>query len=199
MRYDISRREAQEPPAGETIEQLLSARPDLLKDGTYHLDTSHLASTVRFARVLDDPEALAQALDIAQYGRRLHPQYQYPGEEPFLDLYPASIAFFRALLGQQTDAAIKYFSRKADMVSQAQYGTVANEVLIDVLSRVGMHEQALTAFEKRIPADARLMGIAPTLLQLSQRLGSYEHMQRICQQRDDLLGFAAALMRHAKD
>ena len=77
LQRDIERREGQ-PPSQSSVAEIIQARPDLLKDGSYHLDTSHLASTVRFARVLDDPEPLRLALDIAQYGRRLHPQYQYP-------------------------------------------------------------------------------------------------------------------------
>lgn len=194
LKRDVARREGKEPD-DIMIEPILQSRPDLLKDGSYHLDTSHINATVRFARVLDDPALLALALDLALYGRKLHPQYQYPGDEPFLDHYPASVAFFRALLGQQVDAGIRYFSQKADSVDQEHFGLLAVEVLIDLLSRCGRHDQALKAFAERIPPNTRTMGIAPTLLQLSQRLGEYESMQQICKQRDDLLGYAAALLR----
>lgn len=194
LRRDIQQREGNEPE-GKTAEELLSSRPDLLREGSYHLDTSHLASTVRFARVLEDKHCLALALDIAVYGRNLHPQFQYPGEEPFLDLYPASAAFFRALLGQQVDAGIRYFTQKADSVSQNDFGVVAIEVLIDLLSRCGRNEEALEVYAKRLPAGARTMGIAPTLLQLSQRLGKFDRMRDICSQRQDLLGYAAAVLR----
>ncbi|MGN6543726.1 MAG: hypothetical protein ACTHK7_01660 [Aureliella sp.] len=198
LRRDIAQREGQEPPADATIAQLLEARPTLLRDGTYHLDTTHLASTVRFARVLDNPQQLRLALDAAEYGRRLHPQFQYPGEEPFLDLYPSSIAFFRALLGEQVDAGIRYFTQKADSVDRSQYGNIASEVLIDLLSRVGRHEAALQEFAKRMPPDARLMGIAPSMLELSQRLGSFDKMRALCAQRGDLLGYTAALIQPEK-
>ncbi|MCC7334663.1 MAG: hypothetical protein IT422_06185 [Pirellulaceae bacterium] len=194
LRRDIAKREGSEPTEA-TIDELLQSRSDLLRDGSYHLDTSHIGSTVRFARVLDDAEPLRLALDLAHYGRRLHPQYQYPGEEPFLDLYPASVAFYQALLGEQVDSGIRYFTRKADAVDQQQYGTVAMEVLIDLLSRCGRHAEALQAYAKRIPVGARIIGIAPTLLQLSQRLGEYEPMLDICKQRDDLLGYAAAILQ----
>ncbi len=198
LKHDLAKRQGgMKPggePLGETCEQLLSECPELLRDGSYHLDTSHLASTVKFARVLDDPASLQLALDIAIYGRQLHPQYQYPGDEPFLDLYPASAAFFRALLGQQVDSGIRYFMHKADSVDQQTYGLLAVEVLIDLLSRCGRHEEALKTFAKRVPANARTMGISPTLLQLSSRLGNYQIMQDICRQRDDLLGYAAALL-----
>jgi hypothetical protein len=196
LRHDISVREGHEP-AEATVAELLANRPTLLRDGSYHLDTTHLASTVRFARVLDDRRQLQLALDLTQYGRHLHPQFQYPGEEPFLDLYPASAAFFRALLGEQVDAGIRYFTQKADAVDRQQYGNVAVEVLIDLLSRVGRNAQALQEFARRLPPDARLMGIAPSMLELSQRLGSFESMQQLCLQRDDILGYAAALVQPA--
>ncbi|HBE69229.1 MAG TPA: hypothetical protein DDW52_13860 [Planctomycetaceae bacterium] len=195
LRGDIQRREGQ-APSGSTAADLLADRGDLLSDGTYHLDTSHLASTVRFARVLDDTEVLELARDIAYYGSKLHPQFQYPGEEPFLDLYPASLAFFGALLGDRVDAGIRFFQQKADSVPQQDFGVVAVEVLIDLLSRCGRHEEALAAYEKRLPADARTMGIAPTLLQLSQRLGNFDKMQSISRDRGDLLGFVAATLQN---
>lgn len=194
LRGDIERRDGT-PPSELTADALLDARPELLRDGTYHLDTSHIASTVRFARVLDDRESIALALDICAYGRRLHPQFQYPGEEPFLDLYLASSAFFKALLGEQVDAGVRYFSQKADSLNQAEFGTVAVEVLIDLLSRCGRHEDALAAYHKRLPPGSRTMGIAPSLLQLSQRFGRFEPMSDICKQRQDLLGYAATKLQ----
>lgn len=197
LKRDIEQRE-EKPVEGRTAEELLKGREDLLRDGSYHLDTSHIASTVRFARVLDKPEVLRLALDISIYGRQLHPQYQYPGEEPFLDLYPASCAFFRALLGQQVESGIRYFVQKADSVDQNQFGTVAVEVLIDLLSRCGKQQEALEAYRKRLTPESRLVGIAPSLLQLSQRLGQYDAMRDICQERDDLLGFAAAALQSQK-
>lgn len=191
---DIERREGKRPTE-TTAEALLVDRGDWLRDGTYHLDTSHLASTVRFARVIDDKEVLRIARDIAVYGSKLHPQFQYPGEEPFLDLYPASLAFFGALLDDRVDAGIRYFQQKSDAVSQQDFGTVAIEVLIDLQSRCGRHDEALKTYEKRLQPGVRTMGIAPTLLQLSQRLGDFRAMRSICKSRNDLLGFAAAALQ----
>ena len=193
LRRDIAKREGKEPTE-QTVEELLKARPDLLRDGSYHLDTSHLASTVRYARVLESPDDLRLALDLTVYGRHLHPQFQYAGEEPFLDLYPSLAAFFRAMLGQQVDQGIRYFAQKADSVDQGQFGTVAVEVLIDLLSRCGRKEEALRAYDKRLPAGNRLLGIAPTMLELSIGIGEFQSMQLICRKRDDLLGYAAALI-----
>ena len=200
LRRDIAKREGKEPTE-QTAEELLKTRPYLMRDGSYHLDTSHLASTVRYARVIEKPDDIRLALDLTIYGRHLHPQFQYAGEEPFLDLYPSSAAFFRAMLGQQVDQGIRYFTQKADSVDQSQFGTVAVEVLIDLLARCGRKEEALRAYDTRMPVGNRLLGIAPTMLELSIGMGEYQSMQSICRKRDDLLGYAAALLYddHAAD
>jgi len=109
-----------------------------------------------------------------------------------------SLAFFRALLGEQVDAGIRYFTQKAESVDRNQYGNIAVEVLIDLLTRVGRHEAALQEFAKRLPPDARLMGIAPSMLELSQRLGSFDTMRELCAERNDLLGYTAALIQPEK-
>jgi hypothetical protein len=196
LRIDIGRREGR-PTLGETAEAILADHPTLLKDGTYHLDTTHLSSTVRIGRVVDDPILQKLCLDIAQYGRNLHPQYQYPGDEPFLEFYPNSIAFFRTLLGQHVEAGLRLFRQKAEALDPREHGTAAIETYIDLLSRIGRHEEAFKSFVKMMPDGIRPVGIAPSLLELSQRTGSYQPMLDHCQQKMDYLGFAAALLQSA--
>ena len=103
-----------------------------------------------------------------------------------------------AIVPAAWDAGIRYFTQKADSVDRSQYGNIASEVLIDLLSRVGRHEAALQEFAKRMPPDARLMGIAPSMLELSQRLGSFDKMRELCADRGDLLGYTAALIQPEK-
>ncbi|MGN6136007.1 MAG: hypothetical protein ACTHOU_16090, partial [Aureliella sp.] len=129
------------------------------------------------------------------YGKHLHPQFQYPGEEPFLDLYPASAAWFSALIGAQVAPGNRDFKQKGDSVDRREFGNIAIEVLIDLLSRVGRNEAALRDVARRLSPDARLMGIAPSMLELSQRLGSFDAMRKLCIERDDILGYTAALIQ----
>src|SRR5439155_442893 len=79
--------------------QQVGGREWLFNDDSYHIDVSHLNSVVRFARFLDAgcPE-LDLALQLAQYGSRLAQQYQYAGNPPFDDFYPAHIRYFKVLL-----------------------------------------------------------------------------------------------------
>ncbi len=201
LRSDLARRESWgegHPDSNEqSIEKLLSSRTGLLKDGTYHLDTTHLASTVRFARILDDKNQLKLALDLAQYGRQLHPQYQYPSEEPFADLYPMSIAWFRAILGEHVDAATKLFLQKAESLEPQEHGTVAIETYADLLTRVGKPEDAMRFLIKRMPKGMRPFGIAPSLIELAEASGCYELMLDHAREKLDDIGFAAALLQRA--
>ncbi len=194
LRMDVGRREGK-PPLGETAEAILAEFPTMLKDGSYHLDTTHLSSTVRIGRVLEEPALLKLCLDIAQYGRNLHPQFQYAGDEPFLEFYPNSIAFYRTLLGQHVEAGLRLFRNKAEALDPREQGTAAIETYIDLLSRIGRHQEAFDTFIKMMPEGVRPTGIAPSLLELSQRIGSFQPMLKHCQSKNDYLGFAAALLQ----
>ncbi len=196
LKNDIARRE-NEAPKDMLIEPILNARPGLLRDGTYHLDTTHLAATVRFARVLDDSEALRMALDLASYGRQLHPQYQYPSEEPFADLYPASIAFLRALLGQQVDAALRLFQQRAESLDTQEHGTVAIETYVDLLARVNRPNDAIQALIRMMPQGMRPIGIAPSLLEICQVANNFQPMVEQSLARRDVIGYAAGLLQPA--
>lgn len=201
VRADLQRREnwtADHPDARElSLEKLLASRPGLLKDGTYHLDTTHLASTIRFARILDDEKSLRLALDIAQYGRQLHAQYQYPSDEPFADLYPMSIALFKALLGEQLEGAVRMFLQKAESLDPQEHGTVAIETYADLLTRIGRPGEAMQFLIKRMPRGMRPYGIAPSLIELAELSGEYQAMMTHARERLDDVGFAAALLQQA--
>ena len=57
------------PPSGPqptlSVLELINQHPELLADGSYHLDVSHLASTMRYARLLTEPALVEKALEIA--------------------------------------------------------------------------------------------------------------------------------------
>lgn len=197
LRSDIGRRGKNLPGdvSSMPIMSILTANPGLLADGTYHLDTTHLASTVRFAKVLDCKETLRLAADIAEYGRQLHSQYQYPSEEPFADLYPMSLAMFRALMGEHVDAALRLFLQKAESLDPQEHGTVAIETYADLLTRVGRPNDAMVFLIKRMPRGMRPFGIAPSLIDLADASGNFDLMMEHAKQRLDVVGFSAAILQ----
>jgi len=193
---DVTRRMPQvNAPEDHTIVAWLGIVPGLLRDGTYHLDTTHLASTVRFARVLDDPSTLRLAADLAEYGRQLHAQYQYSSEEPFADLYPMSLAWFRALLGEHVDAALRVFRQKAESIDLEEHGTIGIETYADLLARIGRPDEAGKYLIRTMPDGMRPFGVAPSLIELSSASGKFQPMKDHAKLRGDLIGFAAALLQ----
>lgn len=202
VRADIAQRE---PPAAEdeTLAELIESRRWVLEEGGYHLDTTHIAATVRIAAVLDNPGDNQKAWELTQYGRRLHHQFQYPGEEPFVDFYPAYAAFYSALLGRHVDAALRLFERKARTVDVAQHGTAAIETYIDLLDRVGRPAQAVAAAVELVPDEVPPQRTVPMLLEIAARAESHDGVNAFdailtyCRKHEDVLGFAAVMQAKA--
>ena len=202
VRADITERD-KAPEPDETLFDLIDRRPWVLKEGGYHLDTTHLSSTVRIASVLTDPKQLRMAWELTQYGRQLHHQFQYPGEEPFVDFYPSYAAFYSILLGENVDAGLKLFERKAKNVDVAEHGTGAIETYVDLLDRVGRHSQAVTFAIENMPDDVPSQSVVPLLIEIAGRAeesgdpSGYESVASFCESKDDALGYAVAPSRFA--
>ncbi len=202
VRSDIASRDdavtSEDELQGQSLQEMLSPRPWVLKDGGYHLDTTHLSSTVRIASTLEDPSLLRKAWELTQYGKQLHHQFQYPGEEPFVDFYPAYAAFYGVLLGEHQDAGLKLFERKAKMVDASEHGTGAIETYVDLLDRVGKHSEAIAFAVANVPDDVPSQTIMPLLVDIGDRAkaaGQTDALTMIrdyCRKHQDTIGFAVA-------
>jgi hypothetical protein len=197
VKADIARQEGRQPQ-GDTLRELLADRDWLFQDNSYHLDTTHLAAAVRIARAVSDPDDLRLALDLTEYGRRLGQQFQYPGDEPFADMYPANALYFRALLGENPDEAVAHFKNKAETLDTQYHGYVAVETYIDLLTRLGRHKEALDAAVKFGLGSIQPLGNAPPLVELARRSGDFKGVLEHCRQKEDVLGFAAALVQSSR-
>ncbi len=188
---EISRKQGK-PPQETTIEGLVADRDWLMDNNNYHIDTSHLAAVVRFALVIDDPADLRLAADLTEYGRRLSPLYQYAGQEPFADTYPTHGLFFRALLGEKVEEAIAHFAERAETLAGENAGGAAAEVYVGLLARLGRNQEALEA-AARLLSNVRVSGFAPSLLELSQRVGSFNRLLEVSRERGDIVSYAMGL------
>ena len=197
VKHDIARQEGSQPQE-KTLHELVMDRDWLFQDNSYHIDTTHLAATVRIARVLTDPADLRMALDLTEYGRRLSQQFQYQGDEPFAEMYPASALYFQALLGENIDEALAYFKTKAEMLDPQYHGMAAVEIYVDLLTRLGRHSEAIAAAIKLGPKGVQPIGQAPSLIELAQKAGNFAPVLSYCREKGDLLGFAAALVQSAE-
>ena len=189
---DIAAREGVTPPS-TTLRELSASRDWLFGEHSYHLDTTHLVATVRFAEMLTDPAALRLALDLTEYGRRLNAQFQYPGDEPFAETYPSHALFFGAPLGERVDEALAYFRLKAETIDAYQVGAMSIEVYVELLARLGRYDEAIQAAISLMPDNVHHVGFAPSLMELAQQAGCFDRVLEYCRRRNDVLGFATAL------
>lgn len=184
-------------PTDLSVLELINQHPELLADGAYHLDVSHLASAMRYARLLTDPGLVTKALEMAEYGARLPPDLQYPGEAPFEDQFASHRMLFHATLGREVEAAVKFFGDRARGTAHDPASSTAIETYLILLCRVGRTEEAIAAYAELVGADRQLSAHAPTLLELAAASGNWQRYDEICRSRGDLLGFAAGLVaRH---
>lgn len=186
-------REETNAPQHSRLGELIAGRDWLFAGGAYHIDTSHLSSTVQIAEELAEPSSLELALDLTRYGKKLDPELQYAGDPPFEDIYPSHEKFFAAQLGQDVDDALAFFQERAAATDAHQEGAHAIEVYIDLLARTGRTEEAIEATTAMIPTGIQTTGRAPSLYELSEQLGSFTRFQEICRDRSDLLGYVLSL------
>ncbi len=196
VRADISQHEQRDPPE-HSLAELIADRDWMFTEYSYHIDTTHLASTVRFARRLEKEDELRLARDLTQYGKRLNSQFQYPGDEPFNDLYHSHELFFQVLLGENVDEALSYFQDKAETVDPDEHGCVAIETYVDLLARADRFEQAIKVMVDQMPQGSQPAGICPSLFELAEKANQFEDFLRRCREQEDLLGFATGLI-HTK-
>jgi len=190
---DIQQKEGSAPSAGGVL-QLITDRDWLFANSTYHIDTSHLAATVRFVRVSADADDLQKALEMAEYGNRLDAAFHYDQAPPFEELYPSHITYFKTLLGQDVETGLDYFRQKAEACDVRSQGSLAVEIYIELLSRLGHHQQALEKAFDLIPPGIHTIGVAPDMLELSENAGDYSLLAKNSQKEGDLLGYATALL-----
>ncbi len=193
VRADIERREKAQP-SETSLAELVASHEWLFADNNYHIDTSHLAAGVRFARIVEDPAVLQLAWELSEYGRRLGATFQLAGDEPFGDVHVSHGLFFAAQLGRQIDAALAYFRAKAEQAVPERDGTAAAEAYVVLLVRLRRFAEALAAHEKFIPPSVRISGFAPPLLEVGRLAEDYQRLVEVCREREDLLGFAAGLI-----
>ncbi|MEM6799147.1 MAG: hypothetical protein AAF589_06505 [Planctomycetota bacterium] len=189
VRDHIARQEGN-PPNEAPLPELLDGRPWLFEHEASHVDASHLAATVRMARVLTGADAIETAWRLADYGARLHPSLHYPDAPPFDELYPAHARFFAAQLGRDVEEAVAYFRRHAEQTDAESEGLAPVETLLVLLARTGRHQEALREHGRLVPEGVPLSPYAPTLLDLARESGDWAGYETITRQRCDVVGFA---------
>ena len=179
-------------PEGTRVAELIAGREWLFEGNNYHVDTTHVASVLRFSTELDDEASMRLGLEIADYGTRLAPMYHYRGDPPFEDPYADHGMYLRTLLGEDVERGIAHFREKAVAAGQEGY-TFPAEILIDLLVRLDRFDDAITASREFFSETAAAN--SPSTLQLCQIAQDYPQLRRLAREQGDLLSFAAGVIQ----
>ena len=192
VRGDVQRRMALAPPC-DSLREWIAGRDWLFQEGNYHIDVSHLNAVVRFARFLDQnsPE-LKLAIELTEYGGRLDPQFQYPGDPPFDDFYPSHRHFLQAMSGEKVDESLAFFRDKLNAQPEEQDKQLIAYVLVDLAMRINRWDLAIELAETHLTKLEEGSGFS--FAELCRDAGNMAALQRVAQAKNDLVTFAAALL-----
>ncbi len=181
-------------PASQSLSELIADRDWLFAGGGHHVDTTHLASVVRIARNVRDREVLGLAIELAEYGSRLDSQFHFQGDEPFEEIYPDHLRFFRGLLGEDTNAVEAWFLKKLAEMPPGMVRSVTVENLVGFLNQAGLNDRAIKVALQEINDEHQSMGIAPSVFELADNGERFERISIHYQNANDLLSFSIAEM-----
>lgn len=193
LQHEVERKHGMAAP-GQSLRELIAGRDWLFADANYHIDVSHLHSVVRFSRALsaDAPE-LQLAIQLAEYGSKLAEQYQYAGDPPFDDFYPAHAQFLKALANNNRDAALAYFREKLRDDPSDPDNQLAAFAYVDLLSRLDRMDEALDVAAKYLCNTSEQTGFS--FSDLCAEVGRYDLLATTAREKGDLLTFTAALLQ----
>lgn len=174
-----------------SIAELITGREWLFAEGNYHIDVSHLHSTVGFARALhkEDPE-LKQAIELCAYGSKLASQLQYPGDVPFDQYYTAHHHFLTALADEGVDESLAWFSKRLQNAPDEQDQQLIAFVLLDLAQRVDRTPEVLKETFEFVSKMEDPNGFS--FSQLCVELDMQDQLEQAATANDDILAFAIA-------
>jgi hypothetical protein len=179
-----------------SLKDLIAGREWLFAEGNYHIDVSHLHSTVGFARALerDDPE-LPLAIELCEYGLQLAAQLQYPADVPFDEYYTANKHFLSATAGVQVDEAIDYFRKRLQDEPDEPDQQLIAFVLLDLAERVGRSADVMDVLLPFVSRMEDPNGFSFT--QMCVQKGMSEQLQQAALLNDDVLAWSIAQLSDA--
>jgi hypothetical protein len=198
VRADIVRRAEPRPDEGTLIRDLIEGRPWLFADEGYHIDVSHLSAVVRSSTIVKEPELIALAADLTEYGCRLSARLVFEGHPPFEHIFEDHRAYLRALLGHDAEAALARFRAKVNNGKRdgdAEYAAVAAQVLVNLLVSAGRMDDAIEVARVHLADLPEAVLACPTVAQLCDRAGQQARLAQISRERGDLVGFATGLLK----
>ena len=174
-----------------SVAELIRGRDWLFAEGNYHIDVSHLHSTVGFARSLhaEDPE-LNLAIELCDYGQMLASHLQYPGDVPFDEYYTANRHFLKSLTGKECEVGIHYFIQRLKDEPDERDRQLIAFVALDLAQRVGRAADVLKQTAQDVSKMEDPNGFS--FSSLCVELGLNAELEEAARRNDDVLAFAIA-------
>ena len=193
---DVARQEGREPeavpPSALTLgclPALLDAHPELTGEDVYHIDLSHLQSTVQLAAILGPCEELDLACELCNYGSRLKGRFAPRGEPPFEPFFVGWSHYLESIAGRDTEKHLDHFREQA-RVGAADGNTYPSEILHRLLEALGRDAEAL---------DAAVVCQSPqSLRERCHRVGDFRAMIRASRLQGDAVHFVAACLEQER-
>jgi hypothetical protein len=169
-----------------------SLHDQIFANSGQYTDTSHIAPVLKYAAEVDDPATLRLAVEMADYGTRLDPMFQYADEPPFENTYTDLGIYLRALAGEDVERGVKHFEDKAAHADPDRDGSRPAEVLVKLLIRLSRYDDAIRVFQRYL-SDADPEDLScPSLPQLCQMAGNFKQLKKVAQEQHDPLSYLAA-------
>ncbi len=188
-----------EPAPELGVEALLLAYPDLVGEDSYHIDTSHLSSVLRFALHLSSGgEELQWARELCAYGQRLGSTFQLQEDPPFERPYFDWRCYFDLLAGVQVEENLLHFRAKI-AASSAEGNTLPAEVMVNLLLKLQRETEALhLAREYLIEGNPYRPLTCPDVYELCHRVNDLATLSEVAQARGDGVSYLASLIEMRK-
>ena len=182
------------------LSELIADRRWVFANGGHHIDTTHLASTVRIGRIVDDQASLQMLLELTEYGNQLSPDFHYAGSAPFEKTYPDHLQYYSGLLDKNLERATRHLEQKAKSAASDHDRYMAYHVLVDFLSRTGQSQQAIKVATEQLlgtpDEDSFQQPMAvPEVFGLAKNEADFDQLREFYRQRDDALGFTIGLLK----
>ncbi len=173
------------PPELGEISRLLDNHPELTEEDSYHIDLSHLQSTVQLSSQLQPCAELKLARELCDYGKRLKGRFVPRGEAPFTDFFGGWDRFLSALDGEDAEGNIAFFRDQA-LAAAEEGNPYPAEVWLDLLRKLGRDREAL---------EAAAICQSPAALRGPCRdLRDFRPMREAARRQEDRVHFLAALL-----
>lgn len=199
---DIERREGKLPPEVNAprdtlgvLRSLLQGRDWLFGDDCYHIDLSHLSSTVQMSLDLEPGDDLQRARELCAYGAKLSNTYKTQNDPPFDEPYKDQDIYLGILMGDQVEKGLAHFRAKVDKGTE-EVGTGPAEVFVQLLLRLGRTGEALTVARRHLAgADNAWLTY---LADLCRKANNYQVLAEAAREQGNAVQYLAGLLASRK-